>query len=102
MLSSRAVEKGLEFHALVEAGVPDRLRGDPGRLRQVLTNLAGNALKFTDAGRVAIRAHRVGAVRPAGPVEAGDLEARGLEDGDGRRGPGGSCTIRFEVADTGP
>jgi signal transduction histidine kinase/ActR/RegA family two-component response regulator len=97
MLAPRAMEKGLELHALVEAGVPDRLRGDPGRLRQVLTNLAGNALKFTDVGRVAIRAHRVDGVEPGVPAGAA-----GPEDDDGRRGPGGSCTIRFEVTDTGP
>ena len=54
----RAAEKKLEFRWQLAADVPRRLRGDPGRIRQVLTNLVGNAFKFTKEGLVALRVAR--------------------------------------------
>ncbi len=54
-LAVRADEKGLEWLCWVEPSVPRLLRGDPTRLRQLLSNLAGNALKFTSAGTVSVR-----------------------------------------------
>jgi PAS domain S-box-containing protein len=76
LLAVRAAEKGLEFICDIPPTLPRRMRGDPGRLRQVLVNLVGNAIKFTSAGEVVIR------VRPISQ--------------DGQR-----CSLRFEVSDSG-
>ncbi|MCR6628812.1 MAG: ATP-binding protein [Magnetospirillum sp.] len=76
LLSPRALEKGIGLITFVEPGLPERLRGDPVRLRQIITNLAGNAIKFTEKGCVRIAA------------EAVDNGARPL-------------TLRFSVTDTG-
>jgi two-component system, sensor histidine kinase and response regulator len=54
LLALRASEKGLELACHIAADVPDELLGDAGRLRQVLLNVLGNAVKFTDAGEVVL------------------------------------------------
>jgi PAS domain S-box-containing protein len=72
-LLAQAEAKSLHFDVNIHPGVPERTRGDPGRLRQVLTNLLSNAVKFTPAGgRIRVRVEPV--------------------SGQG---------VRFEVADTG-
>ena len=55
MLMPAVRDKGLNFDVHVTADFPDRVRGDHGRLRQVLVNLLSNAIKFTSAGRVSLR-----------------------------------------------
>jgi PAS domain S-box-containing protein len=76
VLAIKAAEKGLEVTCEIEPGTPRLLRGDPGRVRQVLVNLLGNAVKFTAKGEVAIKVR---------------LEAENER----------SATLRFTVRDTG-
>ena len=75
-LAVEAQGKGLELVSLVHASTPTAMRGDPGRLRQVLMNLAGNAVKFTEQGCVVIQVRQT--------------ETRG-----------DSLTLLFDVTDTG-
>lgn len=76
MIAFQAHRKRLELTLDIDPALPSAVKGDPGRLRQILTNLGGNAVKFTAAGEVAI-------------------EAKVLEsDSDGTR-------VRFQVRDTG-
>jgi signal transduction histidine kinase/ActR/RegA family two-component response regulator len=72
-----AREKGLDFRVRVDPGIPDELLGDGPRLQQVLSNIAGNAVKFTDRGAIEVEARRMPRTRP------------------------NECRVLFTVADTG-
>jgi PAS domain S-box-containing protein len=65
LLTPEAQSKGIPIVCRLGRGVPDQVRGDPGRLRQVLTNLIGNALKFSDSGDVRIEISLVDTALPA-------------------------------------
>jgi len=81
LLAARAQAKGLEIASYVAADVPAIIQGDRGRLRQILLNLAGNAVKFTEDGGVGIRLSRAGAallfdIDDTGCGIAADLRSR--------------------------
>ena len=76
LLAERARQKEIELIACVDPNIPTALRGDPNRLRQVLTNLLANAVKFTHSGEVVLR------------VSTHSAEGNGVH-------------LRFEVRDTG-
>lgn len=75
--AARARAKGLDVYAVTEVGMPMAVQGDAIRILQILNNLVSNAVKFTEAGRVVLR-------------------ASATDDGPGR------VRLRFQVADTGP
>jgi PAS domain S-box-containing protein len=64
MFALRAEEKGLELACHIAPDVPQELVGDPGRVRQVLVNLLGNAIKFTERGEIVLRVEREASAAP--------------------------------------
>lgn len=81
MLRPQARGKGLELEVEIEAAVPHFVMGDPGRLRQVLVNLVGNAIKFTDAGAVRCRVRHGGERDGAHIIELDVIDTgRGIDE----------------------
>ena len=76
LLAPGAFDKGVELAAFVEPAIPRAIVGDPHRLRQVLTNLVGNAIKFTSAGSVIVRAAFEASAQP--PMLRFDVIDRGI------------------------
>jgi two-component system sensor histidine kinase/response regulator len=89
-LAVRAHRKGLELVCQVQPDVPDALIGDAGRLRQILLNLVGNAIKFTDDGEVVVTVSRQKAEGSRQPKQGEDCLV-----------PSAFCLLNFEVRDTG-
>jgi len=84
LLTARARLKGLKLELRLSQGLPPRVNGDPGRLRQVLTNLAANAVKFTQSGSVTVSAEPAPGgilfvVADTGAGMAPELQARAFE-----------------------
>jgi len=77
-LTAHANAKNLELLGRVDASVPSRLVGDPGRLRQVLLNLAGNAVKFTDEGAVRVFLDAPGGTSDGTVLLRGRVEDTGI------------------------
>jgi len=84
LLSPQISAKSLHFEVTIGSDVPAIVNGDPGRLRQILLNLTGNALKFTDDGSVRI-----------------SVEMQDCNDIDDNGGDDGGVRLRFQVTDTG-
>jgi CheY-like chemotaxis protein/HPt (histidine-containing phosphotransfer) domain-containing protein len=95
-LALRAHKKNLELACHVLPGVPDDLVGDPIRLRQIIINLVGNALKFTDKGEVVVRVEQA-AQPPQATVPAEPAQAVS----GGKAGTRKRVALHFAVSDTG-
>ncbi len=90
LVASKVAEKDLELAVRIDPDLPDMFVGDVGRIRQIVTNLIGNAVKFTEAGHVLVEV--------TGKPSTQEEEAA---DASPDLSPGGSMALTFRVADTG-
>jgi PAS domain S-box-containing protein len=92
-LVARARKRGIGLACRVDAGTPDALSGDAGRLRQVLFNVIGNAIKFTEQGEVAVRV--------SAPQQPSDADLRHFPEHSQTPYAPESSALLFEIEDTG-
>jgi len=97
LFQKRARGKGLKLSCLIQAQVPAWLHGDPNRLRQILSNLLANAVKFTERGEIAIRAEVAEKPDRQNPIDL-DLPAAFAPISSKT---GHIVNVRFSVSDTG-
>ncbi len=83
LIAPKAIDKELELCALIDESARRHFIGDPTRLRQVLLNLIGNAVKFTEIGHVMVRARQIGPVETADGVAAARLRIEVSDSGIG-------------------
>lgn len=95
--SIRAEEKGIDFHLQILNQLPSAVFSDDKRLRQILINLLGNAIKFTDRGKVKFKVGRMLINEQSAPGRTGVDPAAQFGDGDRQK----VYTIRFQIEDTG-
>ncbi len=114
LLSSRAHSKGLELNCFLPPNLPLRWQGDPTRIRQVLTNLIGNAVKFTDRGEVSVKVSAIApcialppasmqssAIAPCIALPPASMQSSAIAPDRLSAHTPSLATLRFEVVDTG-
>ncbi|KAJ0896029.1 putative histidine kinase response regulator and transcription factor RR-A-type family [Helianthus annuus] len=116
LFSGKSQEKGIELAVYISAKVPETLIGDPGRFRQIITNLMGNSIKFTEKGHIFVTVHLLEEVMESIDVETEPSSKdtlSGLPVADRNRswagfrraskaeGPSDSVTLIISVEDTG-
>ncbi|XP_071690882.1 histidine kinase 3 [Rutidosis leptorrhynchoides] len=116
LFSGKSQEKGIELAVYISEKVPDILIGDPGRFRQIITNLMGNSIKFTDIGHIFVTVHLLEEVTesigvetdPSSkdtlsglPVADRNRSWEGFRTADQIVGPSGCITLIISVEDTG-